>query len=205
MENTKNWALYQGHLIWIVSIINIGIGLLIPGFDVFAKSISHVAMEAPVFAITHRAADIIIGLSMCIFSIGIYRLTKATFSVAALTVMLLGASMISAGVWTLNSPLHLLYNLSIFMILIPVCTALEFKGEVNSRRFERLSVMLSFIHVLMFWLIYAGFIPASYNGLVQRMWAIPTMAWFGYAAFVLLNNRTQPGHSPKGAATRGES
>ncbi|MBF4427938.1 DUF998 domain-containing protein, partial [Vibrio anguillarum] len=36
----------QAHLIWIASIINIGLGFVIPGFDVFAKSISHVALEA---------------------------------------------------------------------------------------------------------------------------------------------------------------
>ena len=37
----------------------------------------------------------------------------------------------------------------------------------------------------MFWLIYAGFIQ-EYNGLIQRIWAVPTMGWFGYASLVLL-------------------
>lgn len=189
MNRATYLSLYQGHLIWMVSIINIGIGFLIPNFDVLAKSISHVALEAPIYSVTHRAADILIGISMCVFSIGIYASSKYRFSSGALTIMLLGFSMISAGIWTLESPLHLLYNLSIFMILIPVCVALEFKGKLSSNRFEELSIILSLIHVFMFWLIYAGFIPSSYNGLIQRMWAIPTMGWFGYAAIVIINNK----------------
>ena len=175
----------QAHVIWIASIVNIGIGFIIPDFDAFAKSISHVALEAPFFAYTHRAMDIIIGVSMCIFAFGLFKLSPYSFSAASATTFLLGCSMISAGIWTLESPLHLLYNLSIFMILIPVCTALEFKNKIGSSRFEIFCVFLSLIHVAMFWLIYAGFIPQDYNGLVQRIWAVPTMGWFGYAAWQL--------------------
>jgi len=40
----------------------------------------------------------------------------------------------------------------------------------------------------MFWAIYAGFIPQEYNGLIQRLWAIPTMGWYGVAAHVLLQS-----------------
>ena len=175
----------QAHIIWIASIVNIGIGFIIPEFNVLAKSISHVALESPIFAYTHRAMDVIIGVSMCTFAFGLFKMSPYKFSVATLTTFLLGCSMISAGIWTLKSPLHLLYNLSIFMILIPVCAALEFKNIINSSKFEIYCVLLALIHVLMFWLIYAGFIPQSYNGLVQRLWAVPTMGWFGYAAWQL--------------------
>jgi len=175
----------QAHIIWIASIINIGIGTIIPGFDVLSKSISHVALEAPIFAFTHRTMDIVIGLSMSLFAVGLFKISPYKLSVASLTTLLLGCSMISAGIWTLESPLHLLYNLSIFMILIPICTALEFKNIVKSSKFEAFCVLLSLFHVLMFWLIYAGFIPQSYNGLIQRIWAVPTMGWFGYAAWQL--------------------
>ena len=186
-SNSREWFIYQGHLIWIASIVNIGIGFVIPGFDVLAKSISHVALEAPLFAYTHRTMDILIGLSMCVMSVGFFKRSPYSLSCAALTTLLLGLSMISAGIWTLETPLHLLYNLSIFMILIPVCTALEFKQQAQSPRFETLSVLLSLLHVLMFWLIYAGFIPSEFNGIIQRLWAIPTMAWFGLAAGQLAN------------------
>tara|TARA_Y100000780_G_scaffold99524_1_gene90496 strand:+ start:2673 stop:3275 length:603 start_codon:yes stop_codon:yes gene_type:complete len=174
----------QAHLIWIASIINIGLGFVIPGFDVFAKSISHVALEAPVFAYTHRVGDIVIGISMCLFALGIQLTTPSRVSFSMASVLLLGLSMISAGVWTLETPLHLLYNLSIFMIIAPLAYSLEFKNIIKSPSFELFSAA-SFLHVFMFWLIYAGFIPSEINGLVQRVWAIPTMGWFGIAAYML--------------------
>jgi hypothetical protein len=191
MTKISKYLLVQGHLIWAVSIINIGIGFFIPGFDVLSKSISHVALEAPVFAYIHRIADIVIGLSMLCFAIGVGLSSPSKFSIASLTSALLGISMISAGIWTLESPLHLLYNLSIFMILIPVCFALEFKNILKSRHFESFCVLLALLHVFMFWIIYAGFIPGSLNGLIQRLWAIPTMGWFGISVYYLLKSSRQ--------------
>lgn len=79
MKQLDYWLIKQAHLIWLVSIINIGIGVIIPGFDFLAKSISHVALEAPVFAIIHRTADIVIGLSMCGFACAISRLIGRIF------------------------------------------------------------------------------------------------------------------------------
>lgn len=180
----------QVHLVWIFSIINIGLGFVIPGFDVYAKSISHVALESPVFAFIHRTADIVIGASMILFAMGIQAISPNRFSASMLSALLLGISMISAGIWTLESPLHLLYNLSIFMIVVPITFALEFKNTIKSLAFENLSVTVTLLHVLMFWAIYAGFIPSEYNGLVQRAWAIPTMGWFGVAAYMLSSRRT---------------
>lgn len=188
MKGLDHWLVKQAHLVWLASIINIGIGMIIPGFDFFSKSISHVALEAPVFAYTHRVADIVIGLSMCGFAFGMQRLSQNRLSTAGIPAFLLGISMISAGIWTLETPLHLLYNLSIFMIIVPIAFALEFKNTLNAPKFESFSVAVTFLHVLMFWLIYAGFIPQEFNGLVQRLWAIPTMGWFGVAAHMLLKS-----------------
>ena len=178
-------AISQAHAVWIVSIVNISLGFFIPGFDFFAKSISHVALEAPGFAYTHRAADVAIGVSMCIFAIGVNSISGKRVSFSMITIGLLGLSMVSAGIWTLETPLHLLYNLSIFMVLSPVAFALEFKERIGSPKFETFCLAVAFLHVSMFWAIYAGFIPSEYNGLVQRIWAVPTMGWFGVAAAVL--------------------
>jgi hypothetical protein len=176
----------QGHLIWLFSIVNIGIGFVISGFNPLAQSISEVALEAPLFAYTHRFADIAIGLSMCIFGVALNALTSRKISFSMISIGLLGVSMVSAGIWTLESPLHLLYNLSIFMIIIPVVFALELKEKIESPPFETFCLITSFVHVFVFWCIYAGFIPQEYNGLIQRAWAVLTMGWFGVAAHLLI-------------------
>ncbi len=83
------------------------------------------------------------------------------------------------------------------MIIIPVVFALEFKEKIESPSFETFCLITTFVHVLVFWCIYAGFIPQEYNGLVQRVWAILTMGWFGVAAHLLIqgisaNKQIQP-------------
>lgn len=192
-----NISLKQAHLVWLVSIINIGIGFVISGFNPIAQSISEVALEAPVFAYTHRLADIVIGLSMCVFGVALNALSYKKISFSMISMGLLGVSMVSAGIWTLESPLHLLYNLSIFMIIIPVVFALEFREEIDSPAFETFCLATTFVHVSVFWCIYAGFIPQEYNGLIQRLWAILTMGWWGVAAHLLIqgisaNKQKQP-------------
>lgn len=202
MRTPIQFSVYQAHAVWIVSIVNIGLGFFIPGFDVLGKSISHVALEAPAFAYTHRVADVVIGASMCLFALGINGISGKKTSFSMLTIGLLGLSMVSAGIWTLESPLHLLYNLSIFMILSPVVFALEFRERLKSPGFETFCLGLGFLHVSMFWAIYAGFIPSEYNGLVQRIWAVPTMGWFGVAVWAL-QKQSHPNEEGKPWAATG--
>ncbi len=186
MNRVVTLSLKQAHLIWMFSIINIGIGFIISGFNPIAQSISEVALEAPIYAYTHRFADIAIGVSMLVFGLALNAVVNKKISFSMLSICLLGASMLSAGIWTLESPLHLLYNLSIFMIIIPVVFALEFKEDLNSPSFEMFCLITSFIHVFVFWYIYAGFMPQEYNGLIQRIWAVLTMGWFGVAVHFLV-------------------
>ena len=182
--NTSPRALVRaGHLVWIVSLVNAGLGFFIPGFDPFSQSISEVALESSGFAYTHRGADIVIGLSMCAFGLGAYMAAKRRLAFTLVAVCLLGASFISAGIWTLESPLHLLYNLSIFMIVVPLAFALELKASV--RWFDTFCLAVAFVHVFMFWLIYAGFMPQEVSGLIQRIWNLVLVSWFGAAAHIV--------------------
>lgn len=185
MEAISRLLLRLGHVIWLASIVNIGLGFFIPGFDPVAQTISAMGHAPAAFAYTHRATDVLIGICMCAFGIGLHAAANrhALFSMIAMS--LLGASFISAGIWTLEHPLHLLYNLSIVVILVPVVCALELKELVQSRRFETLCLIVSFISTLMFWCSYAGFIPREVGGLVQRIWTVILMGWFGITAYVV--------------------
>jgi hypothetical protein len=177
--------LQHGHLVWILMTVNALLGFVVPGFHPLAQTISEVANAEPAFAWTHRILDLLVGLAMCLFAVGLQATCRKPLSLSAIATGLLGASFASAGVWTLENPLHLLYNLSIFQIVVPVAAALEFKDELRSTRFETFSLLVSFVHVLMFWAIFAGFIPLPCFGLVQRLWALVLVGWFGVAAHVL--------------------
>ncbi len=194
MSKLVGISVRQAHLIWQISIINIGIGFIISGFNPIAQSISEVALEAPVFAYTHRLADIAIGLSMCVFGVALNTLSYRKISFSMIAIGLLGVSMVSAGIWTLESPLHGLYNLSIFMIIIPVVFVIEFKEVIESPTFETFCLITAFVHAFVFWCIYAGFIPQEYNGLIQRLWAVLTMGWFGVSAYLLIRGMSANKH-----------
>jgi hypothetical protein len=195
------WLLRQGHLVWLVSIVNIALGFFIPGFHPLIQTISEVGHEAPRFAYTHRAADIVIGLCMCAAGLGLNMAVsgKAVFSMVA--TCLLGMSFISAGIWTLEDPRHLLYNLSLVVILVPVVWALELKELIHSRRFETACLTASFVNFFAFWCSYGGFVPHGVAGLVQRLWTAAIMGWFGVACHVVLNVSTQRGADPRALST----
>lgn len=177
--------LWCGHLVWIVMTGNALLGFVVPGFHPLAQTISEVARAAPVFAWTHRALDVLVGLAMCAFAAGLQCAVHKRISLAALATGALGAAFASAGVWTLDSRLHLLYNLSIIQIVVPIAQALEFKDDLRSTRYETYSLLVSLFHLLMVWAIFAGFVPQACSGLVQRIWAIVMVSWFGVAAHML--------------------
>ena len=168
------------------------LGFIVPGFHPMTQSISEVALAAPGFAWTHRALDVLVGLAMCVFAAGLQCAVRKRLSLAAIATGALGISFASAGVWTLESGLHLLYNLSIVQIVVPIAMALEFKNEIRSARFETFSLLVSFVHVLMVWALFAGFVPLAWFGLAQRMWAVVMVSWFGVAAHVLTRRGASP-------------
>lgn len=180
--------LKQAHIIWIAAIINISLGFFIDGYDPISQTMSQVSMEAPAIAFIHRLAIVVIGISICGFGVALHLLINRKYSFSLFANLLFGASLISAGIWTLESPLHLLYNLYLIMILVPVACALECREILNSKTFDNQCLFLVLIHIAMFWLIDEDFISRNYEGLAQRLWMIPTMGWFGVASLLLSRN-----------------
>lgn len=176
----------QAYAIPVLGFFNIALGFFAVGYDPVTQTISEMALQTPGAAWTHRTLDVLIGVSMCLFAVGSHGLSGKRFSFTLVVVSLVGVSMISAGIWILESPLHELFGLSIFLIVVPVVFALELRDALRSPNFELYSLGMMFLHVTMFWLIYAGFIPDEYQGLNQRLWSLLTMLWYGVAAHVLL-------------------
>ena len=121
---------------------------------------------------------------MSLFAFGLHSLSRKTVALSSISCFLLGLAFVSAGIWTLETPLRLLYNLLIVMILVPIASALELKHILRSQRFENLCLAVSGIHVFMFWCIYAGFIPQQFGGAIQRVWSAILAGWFGVAASI---------------------
>lgn len=177
--------LKQAHVIWIAAGINICLGFFIAGYDPIAQTMSKMALEAPAFAIIHRLANAVIGLSIGGFGVALHLLSNKRCSFSLLANLLFGACLLSAAIWTLESPRHLLFNLYIIMILVPVACAMECRRIYSSKNFDNLCLLLTSLHIMMFWLIGGDLIPGNYEGLAQRLWLLPTMGWYGLASYLI--------------------
>lgn len=69
-------AIKQAMLIPVFAFYNIFIGLFVSGYSVTSQHISELALEAEFFAYSHRLADVLIGLSMCLFAIVCFSTAK---------------------------------------------------------------------------------------------------------------------------------
>ncbi|MCG7537556.1 DUF998 domain-containing protein [Pseudoalteromonas sp. OOF1S-7] len=179
----KNYllAIKQAMLIPGLALYNIFVGLFASGYSVISQHISELALAAPFFSYTHRLADVLIGLSMCIFSLVCLLVAKAKFTF--LTMFAFGTTWVFAGVFILTSPLHDVYGLTTVLIVVPVIFALEMQEYYSSKYFKNFCVLVTLIHVVFFWFFNYGFMPIEYKGVTQRVWVAITLAWYGIAAY----------------------
>lgn len=78
-----------GHLVWILMTVNALLGFAVPGFHPLAQTISEVGHAAPAFAWTHRILDLLVGLAMCLFAIGLQLACRKPISLSAIVTGLL--------------------------------------------------------------------------------------------------------------------
>lgn len=173
-------SLKQAYIIPVLAIINITLGLFVSGYDAVSQRISELALETPFIAYTHRIIDIIIGISMCVFALQIFRIVKGYFTF--LTIFAFGLTWIFAGVFILTSPLHDVYGLTTILIIIPLIFVIEYRDVLKSNYFQTYSIITSLIHIMFFWFFNYGFFSQDKVGITQRVWVFITLIWFGVAA-----------------------
>jgi len=171
--------LKQAYVIPVLAIVNISLGLFVSGYDVVSQRISELALETPFISYTHRITDIIIGISMCVFALQIFRVVKGYFSL--FTIFAFGLTWVFAGIFILTSPLHDIYGLTTILIIIPLIFVIEYKEVLKSNYFQTYSIITSLIHVIFFWFFNYGFFSQEKVGITQRVWVFITLIWFGVA------------------------
>ncbi|WP_086932929.1 DUF998 domain-containing protein [Agarilytica rhodophyticola] len=185
MKKIHLLAVKQAMFIPVFAFYNIFVGLFAADYSVISQHISELALESPFFAYSHRLTDILIGLSMCLFSTVCLSIAKAKFTF--LTMFAFGITWIFAGIFILTSPLHDIYGLTTILIVVPVLFALEMRDYYLSRNFQNLCVLVTLIHTVFFWFFNYGFMPFEYKGVTQRVWVAITLVWYGLAAYQVVS------------------
>ncbi len=166
------------------------VAFFLPGYSSVSQHISEVALLDHPVALIQRGAALVAGVSIALFGAGLFLAKGSKYT--ALAAVFFGASMISNGVFVMGSPLHGLYGLGFFMVLVPAFFAAEIAPTGSSLR--NFSLLVSLIIMLYLWLMLSGFDPRAFRGLTQRIATLVIFGWYAVASYSLARNNWAAEH-----------
>jgi hypothetical protein len=152
------------------------VGLFIPDYSVISQHMSELELLSHPVALLTRIAAIVAGGSIMVFGLG---MAQRRHVFTALTALAFGISMVSNGVFVMGGPLHGLYGVGIFGVLVSAFFAVE------TGRARTLCMAVAIINLLYMWLLFTGLDPDAYKGLTQRLGSIVMFGWYNVAAYIL--------------------
>lgn len=187
MTNTTNNLLKAGFVAlpaWLG--ITTMAGFLAAGYNPIE---SHVSVMTLTEGLSHSLVNIaawLAGVTLILFSIGVWRLSERRISVGAICMILFGIAMITNGTWPMGSRLHGFYIIGIFNIIAPALCLLDIRDNGLRRKLHAFTAFVSVSAVFYLWLILTGFEPEGYSGLTQRIFGSINYAWpFMFALMAL--------------------
>ena len=163
-------------------LVPILLAFFLPGYSSISQHISEVALLDHPIALIQRAAALITGVSIALFGAWLFLAKGSKFT--AVTAVVFGASMISNGVFVMGSPLHGLYGLGFFMVLVPAFFATEVAPVGSPLR--NFSMLVALVIMLYLWLMLSGFDPHGLRGLTQRVATLIIFGWYAVASYSLV-------------------
>ena len=163
------------HQSWIAAaamMAMIALSLFDPLHDPLTQHMSELAKGSPWAAVAVRILPAITGLSILAFGLGCLAHRAHWTGVSG---ALFGAAMLANGVFPADNPLHGLYGLAIFSVLVPVCYAAELNPPPALRQ---LSFAASFAALIYMWGLLAGLEPEAFRGVTQRVFSLVAFGWF---------------------------
>lgn len=188
--NLKSILVKQAIVVPLVAtLVPMLIAFTLPEYSSVSQHLSDLGVLNHPVALITRIADIVIGVSILLFGLGVFLSATRRFAFTAITAGIVGASMMSNGVFVTGSPLHGLYGLGLFLPLVPACFAAEF-GQ--NQKVIKLSLAVAVFTMAYLWLMFSGFDPEGYQGLTQRIATIVMWGWYAAASYALLSSDTVP-------------
>lgn len=84
----------------------------------------------------------------------------------------------------MGSPLHGLYGLGFFMVLVPAFFATEVAQADG--KLQNLSMFVALAIMFYLWLMISGLDPREFRGLTQRIATLVIFGWYTVASYSLL-------------------
>lgn len=160
-------------------------GFLAAGYNPIESHVSAMTLLGGLPHSLVNIAAVVSGLSLIVFSAGVWRLSGRRVSVGALCMMAFGVAMIANGIWPMGGPMHGLYIIGIFNIIAPALFLIDIRDDDLRQRMYAVTAFVSVMGMLYLWLNLNGFDPEGYRGLTQRIFGSINFAWpfiFAYQA-----------------------
>ncbi len=161
----------------------IAFALTVPGYHSLSQHLSELGLMPGLPARAVQVASMLSGTAIIVFSLALLGWGRR-FALAAFTSTLFGVAMFSNGAFTTGSPLHGMYAIGIFSILMPLLFQAAL-GADASPRMAWVAPATSLLGMAYLWLMMSGFDPQPYHGLTQRIALLPAFGWYSFAALEL--------------------
>jgi hypothetical protein len=200
VEKPVRFLIYQAMLLPFLWLIPIIIGFMIPDYDSISQHISEIAINESIpvmLASINQISSLAIDVSITLFAIGLVFYEKKGISFTVFIGLVYGVGMLSNSIFPMGSPLHGLYGLPMFSVIIPAIFALEYGNGLNSKVFIKCSIVITILNFIYLWASVVGLDPNEYRGLTQRIAIYVINIWYFFAAYVMYKeaNKVIKSHS----------
>lgn len=179
-EKLIGFCIAQAVLLPLLSIAEMVVGVLKPGYDSLSQHLSALGTDGSWSALLVNGAGVAAGLSICVFAIAVL-LAGRRAAVSPVLVLIFGISMVSNGVFEMGSPLHGLYGIGMVITIAPLVMAVEYRDRFGAG-YERYSLLTAVVSFIYLWMLVTGVDPDAFAGITQRVASLVTYAWFAVTA-----------------------
>ncbi|MEM9502213.1 MAG: hypothetical protein AAF941_10270 [Pseudomonadota bacterium] len=169
----------QGWIAAAAMALMVVLSLFDPLHDSMTQHMSEIISGSWWSALAIRVLPGVMGVSIFLFGLGCFGRSRG-WSWSGIASLLFGAAMVANGVFPAGNPLHGLYGLAVFSVLVPVFYAAEYPAKTA---FKQVSLAVAFVSLLYMWLLLVGLEPPEYRGMTQRVASLASFGWFALAAF----------------------
>lgn len=188
IERIGRYLIYQAMslpLLWLIPIV---MSFMITDYNSISQHLSELAIMKsvpPVFAGVNQIMFLAIAVSITLFAIGLMLYDKNHISFTIVLGLIYGIGMLSNSIFPMGTPLHGLYGLPIYSVIIPAVFALEYGNKLNSNIFIKISIITTILNLVYLWANAVGLDPSGYRGLTQRLAIYVINLWYFFAAFTI--------------------
>jgi hypothetical protein len=111
-------------------------GFTIPGYSSLSQQLSELELLHHPAAQATRIAAIVCGASIILFSLALMQRGLRQYLFTSFSALIFGASMVRNGSFVMGSPLHGLYGIGFFVVLVPPSSPRSSRPPHTPARFE---------------------------------------------------------------------